>query len=330
MIPLMPSLILPTLGPFHILHPRYNAVTVLELTRQWQPQALLLASYGPQEWSASTWRDANDLPLFHLWPFAEDHALPVRALDSLAHLKAEAEAFRTALGQFPKGLEILKQMAQLEQSLQELLTTPLLAQDLSSTRFLDSLWSYLNRFAASYQEGPATGFRQMRMQQVAQAITGLPEGRYVILADLLDYPYLLELPGVQPPQAHASTEAEANRALLDRAWRLEDSDDLGGLLAQLQEVGNEEAQYLAAQIYLSVGQIEDALHLMEALVNTNFHHPAYLPGYVLSRYGQLQDLSGNRSKALRAYQAALALSWIPLEAKEIALAGQRTPFQMQT
>jgi tetratricopeptide (TPR) repeat protein len=117
--------------------------------------------------------------------------------------------------------------------------------------------------------------------------------------------------------------------VLDRAWQLSESDDWTLLLQQLQEVGGPEALYCAAQIYLAAGQIADAFELMEQLVHTDFQHPEYLPGYTLARYGQLADLMGQRDKALQAYRAVLGLSWVPKEAEEIALAGQRTPFRLE-
>ncbi|HEU4740676.1 MAG TPA: hypothetical protein VFS50_03660 [Meiothermus sp.] len=325
----MAVLILPTFGPFHILHPRYNAVTVLEMAKAWKPQAILLASYGPAELEASTWRDAGDLPLFHLLPWAEANGVEVAALDEQSGLKTQAEQFREALAQFPRGQEILAQASGLEQRLQALLTRPLLPAESSSPAFLSELWAYLDGFARVFGEGPATGFREQRMKAVAGQIRARGEGHWVVLSDLLDYPYLLrEIPGSTGPGEHASSEAEADRAILDRAWRLEENDDWGLLLHQLQEVGTEEAQYLAAQVYLAAGQPEDALALMEALLHSEFVHPAYLPGYVLARYGQLQDLVGDRQTALKAYQATLALSWVPPEAREIALAGQQSPFKL--
>ncbi|MER3483896.1 MAG: hypothetical protein C4332_12815, partial [Meiothermus sp.] len=94
------------------------------------------------------------------------------------------------------------------------------------------------------------------------------------------------------------------------------------------EVEGPEAQYCAAQIYLAAGQPQDALELLESLTHSDFSFPEYLPGYTLARYGQLADIMNQRDKALRAYQAVLALSWAPQEAREIALAGQRTPFRL--
>lgn len=299
------------------------------MAKAYAPRAVLLASYAPAELEAGLWRDAGDLPLFHLLPWAEGNGVEVIALDKHPNLKAQAEQFRQALAQFPRGQEYLAQAAELERRLQALLTRPLLSDMLSSPAFISELWNYLDGFVQIFGEGPATGFRAQRMQAVAGQIGSKGEGRWLVIADLLDYPYLLrEVPGAAGPGAHASSPAEADRAILDRAWRLEGDDDWGLLLQQLQEIADAEAQYLAAQIYLAAGRPEDALALMEPLLHAEFAHPAYLPGYVLARYGQLQDLVGNRQAALRAYQATLALSWVPAEAREIALAGQRNPFKL--
>ncbi|GEM85445.1 hypothetical protein [Meiothermus granaticius] len=323
-------LLLPTLGPFHLLHPRYNAVSVLEYVRQQAPQQVWLASYGPEELAAGTWRDEGELPLFHLLPWAQAARVPVEALDSRAYLKAEADRFRQALSQFPKGQEILASAAGLEERLQSLLTTPQSPQTLWSPAILAELQAYLTDYRERFGEGPATGFRQERMQALASQLRDRqPTEPVVILADLLDYALLRGLlPEAQTPEPQAPSPAERQRSVLDRAWRLEASDDWGALLAQLAEVGSPEAQYCAAQIYLAAGQPGDALELLEELIHSEFSFPEYLPGYVLARYGQLADLSNQRDKALRAYQAVLALAWAPREAQEIALAGQRAPFKV--
>ena len=95
------------------------------------------------------------------------------------------------------------------------------------------------------------------------------------------------------------------------------------------EIGEPEARFLAAQVYLAAGQAEDAMRLMEEVSRSDFSTPEYLPGYLLARLGQLYDLNGQRDRALRAYRGVLALSWVPAEAREIALAGVRAPFRPQ-
>ncbi|RMH56142.1 MAG: hypothetical protein D6684_05985 [Deinococcus-Thermus bacterium] len=311
------------------MHPRYNGVTVLELTRLYQPETLYLASYSPQELGAQRWRDQNELSFFHVLPWAERVGLAVVALDEAEDLRRQALEFRQALEQYPRGQEFLRRAAPLEEALQRLLTEPMTPERLAQKGTIEALQAYHQGYVRLFGDGPATGFRSLRMRKVAERLSS--PGRAVVLVDVLDYPLLIEaLPegSYRLPQAHAPTEFERWRSLLDRAWRLSESDDWGLLLEGLQAVKEPEALYCAAQIYLAAGQPEDALVLLEELLHTDFHHPAYLPGYALARYGQLADALGQRERALRAYQAVLGLSWAPAEAREIALAGQRTPFRL--
>jgi tetratricopeptide (TPR) repeat protein len=324
-------LVIPTLGPFHLLHPRYNGVTLLELIRVHQPERIVLASYSPEELAAQTWRDQNEISLFHVLPWAESAGVALEALDPQAPLRLEAERFREALRQYPKGQQILRQVEPLEDNLKWVLTNPRTPEDFAQESLLEVLRAYHQGYGQVFGEGPATGFRRERMAQVAQRLVS-QEGPAAVLVDVLEYPWLLEaLPGerVVLPGHHTPTELERQRSVLDRAWQLNESDDWGVLLQQLQEVEGPEALYCAAQIYLAAGQPEAAYQLMEQLVHTDFQHPAYLPGYALARYGQLADCMGRRDQALRAYRAVLGLSWAPQEAREIALAGQKTPFRLE-
>lgn len=368
-------LLVPTLGPLHVLHPRYNAQTVVEWVKAQRPDRVVLASYGAEELAAHAWREQNELSFFYLLPWAEAQHIPVAALDQKYTRKAEAEQFREALGQFPKGKPLLEQLGVLDLRLQTLLTQPLTPEDFSKPEFLQGLRDYLEGVIKLFGEGPATGYRRERMQGLAQRIAEVagcdqpeqggggagekrkreegtaeqPSGttgwsssnrgaeeldnaeKTVVLVDVLDYPVLKELlPYTLHLKPITPSEAERQRSILDRAWRLEANDDWVLLLSQLQEIDGPEAMYLASQIYLAAGQTEDAFTLLEQLVHSDFQHPAYLPGYVLARYGQLADTLGQREKALRAYKAVLALSWVPAEAREMALAGQHSPFQLGT
>lgn len=323
---------IPTFGPFHILHPRYNGVTVMELVRAANPSHIYLASYSAADFEQKLWREANEVPFFHVLPWAQRANRSVVALDEQSQLKTEAERFNQALGMYPKGQAILQQAADLEAQLQHFLSTPKTPADFSNQAALQPLSNYLEGYAALFGEGPATGFRRQRLEAVALKVERLSKTEdSVILVDLLDYPMLMKLlpPATSHPlPAHSPTEAEQQRSVLDRAWQLNEADDWAKLLAQLQEVDGPEAMYCAAQVYLAAGQPADALELLEQLVHTDFVEPEYLPGYTLARYGQLADLQNQRDKALRAYAAVLALEWVPQEAKEIALAGQRTAFKI--
>ncbi len=317
-------LLLPSLGPFHILHPRYNAATVLALLEEARPKVVYLASHSEVELEGGLWREEDPL-LFHLLPWAEERGIPVVALDEEAHLKGEAEAFRQALAQHPLGQPHLERMRGFDQELWQLLRLPLTPEDLGSEGFLSRLRQVYGGFVQAFGEGPATGFRARRMARVAEGLKGR-EG--AVVAELLDYSLLAETFPQALPKAHEPTEAERQRALLDRAWQLKEGDDWVGLLEGLFQIGSPEALYLAAQVYLAAGEWREALALMEEVFRMDFQYPGYLPGYVLARFGQLLDLVGERERALRAYRGVLALSWAPEEARAMALAGLRAPFRL--
>ncbi|WP_243028459.1 tetratricopeptide repeat protein [Thermus albus] len=320
----MVRMLLPSLGPFHILHPRYNAATVLALLEEARPKVVYLASHSEVELEGGLWREEDPL-LFHLLPWAEERGIPVVALDEEAHLKGEAEAFRQALAQHPLGKPHLERMRGFDQELLQLLRLPLTPEDLGSEGFLSRLRQVYGGFVQAFGEGPATGFRARRMEGVVKALKG-KEG--AVVAELLDYLFLSERLPLALPKVHEPTEAERQRALLDRAWQLKEGDDWVGLLEGLFQIGSPEALYLAAQIYLAAGEWREALALMEEVFRMDFQHPGYLPGYVLARFGQLLDLAGERERALRAYRGVLALSWAPEEARSVALAGLRSPFRL--
>jgi hypothetical protein len=324
-------MLIPTLGPFHILHPRYNGVTVLELARAARPSAIYLASYSATDLSSKVWREANEVSFFHVLPWAEREGVLVVALDQQSVLKAEADRFREALGMYPKGQEILTKAAELDNLLSSVITQPKSPEDFAREEVLQPLREYTRGFAELFGEGPATGFRRQRLEGVASQLASRKsqDENAVILVDLLDYPMLLELlPHLSAPTSHLPSEPERQRSILDRAWRLEESDDWAQLLGQLQEIEAPEALYCAAQIYLAAGQPADALVLLDQLIHKDFQEPEYLPGYSLARYGQMADLEGERDKALRAYTAVLALDFAPQEAREIALAGRKTAFRL--
>jgi len=323
-------LVLPTLGPLHLTQPRYNAVTLVELTRTYNPDAVLLASYSPEGLAEGWWRDEEELGLFHLLPWAERAGVPVQAVGERAEqLRKEGERFREYLAEMEKGQSYLDEEQVWQEELAEVLQGPLTPASWRDPRLAEALRRYLERVVERFGEGPATGFREARMREVADRIAALPPGRYVVWVDLLDFPVLqARLPEAQLPGDHTPSEEERRRAVLDRAWQLREEDDWGTLFEELREIGTPEAGYLAAQIYLAAGQVADAATLLQQVSEGDFHHPEYLPGYLLARLGQVRDLLGERERAIRAYRGVLALSWAPKEAREIAQAGLRTPFRV--
>jgi hypothetical protein len=128
------------------------------------------------------------------------------------------------------------------------------------------------------------------------------------------------------------------RAVVDRAYSLHENDDLDTLVHSLLELDGAadsalgrialEARFAASGVYLAVGDLESARDLLEAVAMGQFERPAYLPGFVLSRLGQVRDLMNERQHAIRAYTAALALQWLPISAKTVAQSGLETPFAL--
>ncbi len=319
--------VLPTLGPLHVLHPRYNARTVAELVLATGAREVFLASYSPEGLKEKVWRDNNELALFELDQLAERGRLQLVALgEDAERLQREGELFMEYLADMPRSEEVQAKFAEIDGAIAALLQQPRMPAEFASPEFIEQLSAELARRAELAGEGPATGFRERRMEQVADSLQGRDGA--VVLVDVLDYPALLRrLPGARGPWNKDPGKAERERAVMDRAWRLENEQEWGDLLAQLSGIEAPEAAYLASQIYLAAGQLEDSLRILEEVSHGDFSRPEYLPGYVLARLGQLYDLTGRRDKALRAYGAVRALSWAPPEAREIALAGLRTPFK---
>ncbi|ADR36839.1 hypothetical protein Ocepr_1383 [Oceanithermus profundus DSM 14977] len=322
-------IVLPSLGPLHLTQPRYNAVSLLRQVEHRSPQVVYLASYSPEGLEAKVWRDQQDLALFVLEPWAARRGVGLVALGERAEaLQAEAEHFLEYLGSMPRGEEAKRRFTEADRQIVEYLSVPRLPEEYASESFLSGLRERLGAVRELAGEGPATGFREERMAAVAARLAEMDTDAAVVLVDVLDYPVLLERLGAAVgPVPLEPNEAERARAVMDRAWRLEEDDAWGNLLGQLMEIGEAEARFLAAQVYLAAGQAEDAVRLMEEVSRGDFSTPEYLPGYLLARLGQLYDLTGQRDRALRAYRGVLALSWAPAEAREIAAAGLRTPFR---
>jgi len=321
--------VLPGFGPLHLTQPRYNAVSLVRQIELRKPRRVYLASYSPQGLQSKTWRDQHDLAMFFLVPWAEERGVPIVALGERAEsLQAEAERFLEYLGSMPRGEEAKQRFAQADREIVDFLTVPRLPEDLAAEDFLEGLRARLATVRDLAGEGPATGFREQRMADVAARLAEMEDSEAVVLVDVLDYPVLLSyLDGVEGPAPLEPNEAERARAVMDRAWRLEEDDAWGNLLGQLMELEQAEARFLAAQVYLAAGQAQDALRLMEEVSRGDFSTPEYLPGYLLARLGQLYDLGGQRERAVRAYRGVLALSWVPDEAREVAMAGIRAPFR---
>jgi hypothetical protein len=320
------------LGGLHAKAPLYNAQTVLELLEFIGAQHVQLAHVSAADWQSGAWRDRDDDPV--LFALEDARISCVGIAPEWAWAEREHAQMQEFLNQFPQGKKRLSQAARLEQDLKTALEQPLDVATVHGT-LLETVKIHHQQLADILEEGPGTAHRMARLEKIAAALE--PDG--VVLAPLDDLPVLLEM-GCRLPDltGFAPSEASRFRAIVDRAYRLEEADDLDALVHQLLALDAPadtvlarialEARFAASGLYMAVGDWDSAQDLLEAVAMGQFERPSYLPGFVLARLGQVRDLQLERERAVRAYTAALALSYCPLEAKEVAKQGLIAPFAL--
>lgn len=321
------------LGALHANAPLYNAQTVLELLAHIGATKIQLAHVSAADWQSGAWRESDDPVLFAL----EDARLACAGIaPDWAWAEREHAQMLEFLNQFPQGKKRLSEANTLEAELRAALQQPLDAATVHGT-LLEAVKTYHQRRTEILEEGPGTAHRLERLKKVVAAL----EPEAVLLAPLDDLPALLEL-GCEMPDLTGFTPAEPSRfrAIVDRAYRLEDGDDLDALVHQLLALDAPadtvlarialEARFAASGLYLAVGDWQSASDLLEAVAMGQFERPSYLPGFVLARLGQVRDLLLERERAVRAYTAALALGYCPREAREVAQQGLVTAFALST
>lgn len=314
----------------------YNAQTVLEVARFVGASQVAVSSVTPQEWSSGAWRERDDPLLFAL----EDARVRVVPLgeDWSAQIQEQTKMLEF-LQQYPKGRERLARVGAAERELRAALEQPQDAVGVHSV-WLEATRTYHATVTSALEEGPGTAHRLTRVTQILERARDLEPGT-VLLADLDDLPPLLDA-GLELPDLRDFKPGEASRfrAVVDRAYRLEPDDDLDALVHALLELDAPadtaearialEARFAASGLYLSVGDLESARDLLEAVSQGQFERPSYLPGYVLARLGQVRDLTGERARAIGAYKAALGLAYCPAEARAVAQRGLETPFSFSS
>ncbi len=316
----------------HARLPIYNAQTVLELIRFQGAERVILTGVTPESWASGAWRDLDNPVLFAL----EDARISVTAIaEDWDWADAEQGAMLEFLKQFPLGRERLSAVGAAERELRAALELP---QDASGvySLWLQAVRAYQGQTTAVLEEGPGTAHRSRRIQAVLARLQNLKDA--VVVAPLDDLPALLEA-GLELPDLDGFQPGEASRfrAVVDRAYRLEPEDDLDGLVHSLLALDAPpntvlarialEARFAASGLYLSVGDLESARDLLEAVSQGQFERPSYLPGFVLARLGQVRDLMLERPQAVAAYRAALALNYLPHEARTVAESGLLEPFR---
>ena len=202
---------------------------------------------------------------------------------------------------------------------------------------LRRIWEEVTPLLAAYQrdreaafgDGPGTDWWRERARELGERIRARPEARVTVLASVEQVPFLGEAlggEGLELPRDAPATDRVRERALLDVAFR-GDAADPGRLIAQLRELSGAEARFHEANLLLTHGHLAEALEVAEGAARGDFSAPYYLPGYLLTRLGQLRDLTGDRAGAVRAYRGVLALEWVPPDAREAAQKGMAAPFE---
>ena len=331
--------VIATLGALHATAPLYNAQTVLEILGFLGVQKVFLADVTAETWISGAWRDLDDPVLFAL----EDARVSCTGIaPDWVWAVREQHKMLEFLKQFPQGQQRLAKFNAAERDLKSALSVPLDIPTIYGT-LLEVVRVHHLQVAEILEEGPGTAHRLQRLEKIVANLepnigAGL-EPEAVVLASLDDLPALLEL-GFELPDLteFAPSEASRFRAIIDRAYRLEENDDLDALVHQLLALDAPadtvlarmalEARFAASGLYMAVGDWASARDLLEAVSQGQFERPSYLAGFVLSRLGQVRDLMNERDRAKRAYTAALALAYCPLEAREVAQMGLQQAFRL--
>ena len=323
--------VVPLLGPLHVRLPQYNAVSVLRSVQAFKPSAVALAPLTQGELRDPAWQDCPELPLPHtVVPWARRSGTPLAEIGAWPEDESAEADFRRYLETFEGGKALLASVDAEEAPIRDLLDRPL-TLDAVLDELVPAIARFQERRRDAFGTGPGTGFQEQRAGRMAEAVLELQGERIAVLASADDTPSVLAaLDGraeLERPPSPPVDEAVRRRSLLDYAMRGEVPDP-GALLDQLQEIDHPEARYLEANVLLQSGEAEAALEVLERASTEDFVDPYYLPGFLLTRLGQLYDLAGRRDAAVRAYRGVRALSFAPAEALAAAEAGLEQPFAL--
>lgn len=327
--------VIPLMGPFHTRLPLYNVVHAAQLVQASGPDALALAPLAPGALADPNWQSTPEIALPHtIVPWARARKLPIYEVGWPQAARAEkgddADRFERYLSEYDDGKRLVREVQAALQPVKELLTR---APDLGRirTELLPVIDAYNAKRREAYGEGPGTDWLEERADSTAKQVLALGHARVTLLvgidelsaveAALEGHVELLAIPAPAAP-----SDAARRRTLLDVALRGEVTDP-AGLLDQLRTLHTPEARYVEAEVLLNNGHAAEALNVLREAAKGDFQEPYYLPGFLLTRLGQLLDLAGERDQARRSYRGALALSYVPPEAAEVARQGLEAPFE---
>jgi hypothetical protein len=323
-----PIALVPLTGAWHLHHPRWNVVTVRDALEAYAPTSLwttaLAADADP--------RDGAEIALpWTVVPWATARGTPLRCIGVAS--RGETADLERHLSAYPAARALLDTARAALTPLRTLLPSPLDLPRLIA-EVIPAIAADLTARIEAFGDGPATDDRLARARTAVARLQGdsMPEGRAALLIDVDAWPavtFALDEAGIawrvidEPPVSDAARE----RALLDVAWRGASADPVA-LRSALQAIPAAEARFLEAQLLLAHAHPHEALTVLEQAQASDFREPYLLPGLLLARLGQLRDVALRRDAAIGAYRAALALGWIPPEAREAAEAGLRAAFTL--
>ena len=321
--------LIPLLGPFHLRYPAYNSVTVRDMVQASNPDALAITELTADALDHPGWQDTPEIALpLSIIPWAKRQNLPLFLVhEPSPDPKAQADFYRYA-NEYP---QLAQKLSQVNAQLRPLNT--LLAETLGPNRIMNEVLPLLRDYQSYREElledGPATDWHRSRVETMAERILNIQVERLTVLTGIDQISHLedaltghvsfLELPEV------ASSEESQERSILDFAFRT-DVPEPGNVIAKLRTLTSPEARYHEANLLLANAHVQEALGTLEKASQMDFQEPYYLPGFLLSRLGQVYDLVENRKAAIRSYRGVLALSYAPAEALEAAKAGLERPF----
>lgn len=321
---------IPLVGPFHLRFPSFNAVTVRDTLAALEPDAVVTTALPP-DFAKTRWQETEEVALpLSVIPWASQRGLPCYGVLEPSPEPGALRDFERYLSEYGALAEARAEIARAHGELEALL-----GEALTLARVVNELLPLVERYQHLREEhfgdGPGTDWLRARAERMAERILTLPHRRLAVLVSVDHLPCLQAALApratlIPPPEVEASAEAQM-RGLFDFAMRVEVPEP-GNLIARLREVELPEARYHEANLLLAHGHAAEAKEVLEALVAGDFNAPYFLPGYALSRLGQLRDLAGERQAALRAYRGVLALSWAPPDAIETAKRGLEAPFSL--
>jgi hypothetical protein len=318
-----------TLGPFHLLQGGYNAEHVVSVLRATGERTWLLAGLRPGALEDPGWPDDADLAL-ELAVVRGARVAGARLIEVRGGPEGAVQDGRD-LRRFLSESgheEGLAAVEAVERRLGEALTRPLGPGDALAGEVKAFALAAHETRRRDLGEGPGTAHLESVAAGTAEQVRalGLEAAALAVSAD--EWPLLeaalrdcgidIEVPRELDP-AHA--ESERARAVLDRAIRLAEDEDLEDLDHALARVDSPEARFHRATLRIVTEQFDDARVILQALLDEGFDEPPFLPGWTLARLGDLQERAGDLTGAQRSYRATLGLRYSPVEACELARAG---------